>query len=61
MTMHRTLAKLALGAAALLLLADAAAADKLDDVKARGRLIVGVSEIVAAVQLSRRRQRRGWL
>ena len=44
MTMHRTLAKLALGAAATLLLADAAAADKLDDVKARGRLIVGVSE-----------------
>jgi polar amino acid transport system substrate-binding protein len=44
MTMHRTLARLALGAAALLLLADAAAADKLDEVKARGRLIVGVSE-----------------
>jgi polar amino acid transport system substrate-binding protein len=44
MTMHRTLARLALGAAATLLLADAVAADKLDDVKARGHLIVGVSE-----------------
>jgi len=42
--LHRTLAKLALGAVSILLLPDAVAADKLDDVKARGRLIVGVSE-----------------
>jgi polar amino acid transport system substrate-binding protein len=37
-------AKFFLGAAAVLLLAGAAAADKLDDVKARGRLVVGVSD-----------------
>jgi polar amino acid transport system substrate-binding protein len=36
--------KFFLGAAAVLFLAGAAAADKLDDVKARGRLVVGVSD-----------------
>src|SRR5437868_525274 len=36
--------KLILGAAAVMLLAGGAAADKLDDVKARGRLLVGVTE-----------------
>jgi len=35
---------LLLGAGSLVLLADSAAADKLDEIKARGRLLVGVSE-----------------
>jgi polar amino acid transport system substrate-binding protein len=43
-TLQRTLAALVLGAASAVCLAGVAAADKLDDVKARGRLIAGVTE-----------------
>jgi polar amino acid transport system substrate-binding protein len=42
--LRTTLAKLLLSAASLLLLANAAVADKLDDIKARGKLLVGNSE-----------------
>ena len=59
--MPRTAATLVLSLMAGLLLpialAAPAAADKLDAIKARGKLLVGVTESFAAVFLPRRRQR----